>query len=618
MHTLHTITTIAATSVALFICGCAEGVDDPHGADVGTSTGAAPGATGGATTTSTDVTTGAASSSEGSSAGDDDATTGEDGEDCEAQRAAVGQIFAQSCSGCHAGGATKGGFGMVDDVDAMIAGGYIVRELPEQSPVYQRVASGEMPMDAAPLSAAAVAQIRSFIAACTAVDDALPGLSEPPACVGADPISTAAGLAAMKKDIGSIDLVAAPRIRYLDLSYLYNAGYCDDQIEGRRLALKKTLNSVSRGQDLIQLHPINPERTIFRIDLSHYKWTPELWDQTVAADPYAIVYQFADAAFIRQLTGADVFVQPGEWFIDAISRPPLYHTLLDIPATRQELEARFAIDVAANVAEEEVLDVGAVVRAGVFSSGVSENNRAFECHRFPEADNRYYCLSHDFASNQGPKSDIFNNPLDFVPDGGEIIFTLANRLQGYMIVNKAGARVDAAPLEIVADVEHGGEPVQNGLSCMGCHTAGMRLRGDEVWPAIADNTNFPADVRQRVENLYAAPGLDQGPDEMEALLGELQERFLGALDELGVPERIGGEEPTAAVHVAFDRDVTLSRAAAEFGISVDELLTHLDDLEGLELLNKKPVDRPTFQLHFAANACAMNLGVTSACLDATP
>lgn len=616
MHTFHKITTIAATSVALFTGGCAEGVDDPKGAAAATSTGAAPDATGGDTTISGDVTTDDASSSEGSSTGDD-ATTGGD---CEAQRVAAGQIFAQSCSGCHAGGATKGGFGVADDIDAMIAGGYIVRELPEQSPVFQRIASGEMPMNAPPLSEAVVAQIRSFIATCTGLDneDALPGLSEPPACVGAaEPLSVASGLAAMKADMATIDLVAAPRIRYIDLSYLDNAGYCDDQIEGRRLALVKTLNSVSRGQDLIPPHPINPERTIFRIDLSHYKWTPELWDLTVEADPYAIAYQFADAEFVRQLTGADVFVQPGEWFIDAIARPPLYHALLDIPATQQELEARFGIDVAANVAEEEELDVGGVVRAGVFSSGVSENNRAFECHRFPEADNRYYCVSHDFASNEGFK-DIFSHPLDFVPDGGEIIFTLANRLQGYMVANKAGARLDVAPLEIVADVEHGGEPVQNGLSCMGCHTAGMRIRGDEVWPAVMDNINFPADVRQRVENLYAAPGVAEEPDEMEALLREIQGRFLAALDELGVPERIGGEEPTAAVHVAFDLDVTLSRAAAEFGIPESELLTHLGDLEGLELLDKKPVDRPTFQLHFAANACAMNLGVTKACPVATP
>ncbi|PCC69449.1 hypothetical protein SAMN02745121_08948 [Nannocystis exedens] len=48
-------------------------------------------------------------------------------------------------------------------------------------------------------------------------------------------------------------------------------------------------------------------------------------------------------------------------------------------------------------------------------------------------------MSHDFANNQGT-SNIFAHPLDFEADGGEIIFSLPNGMQGYMIVDAAGSR----------------------------------------------------------------------------------------------------------------------------------------------------------------------------------
>ncbi len=70
------------------------------------------------------------------------------------------------------------------------------------------------------------------------------------------------------------------------------------------------------------------------------------------------------------------------------------------------------------------------------TSGVSRNNRVIERHEIPGSRCRGYWLSYDFASNGDPiaPKDILANPLDFVQDGGEIIFTLPNGLQGYMIV----------------------------------------------------------------------------------------------------------------------------------------------------------------------------------------
>ncbi len=540
---------------------------------------------------------------------------GEPPDGCEELQTTITAILETHCYGCHAGGQASGGFAVADDLTAMFAEGYLIRGVPGASPVYRQVADGVMPLGGPPLPADQVALLGEFIADCTD-DPGLPGPNEPPACVDSnDPISSDAVIAAIKADIASLDLVTAPSVRYLDMTYLHNLGYCDDQIEAWRLALSKAINSLSRGPLIIQPIGLEPERTIFRVDLRDYKWTPELWAEIVAANPYAITYESTDAQFIRSLTGADVFVQAAEWFLDATVQPPLYHKILDIPATRQELEQRFNIDVAANIASEQVSDLGEVVRAGVYDSGVSAHNRVFECHRFPDANNREYCLSHDFKSNED-KADIFGHPLDFAADGGEVIFTLANGLQGYMIVDAAGQRLNVAPIEVVADVEHGGEPVINGLSCMGCHTAGMRLRGDEVGPVVEASAEFPDTIREAVRNLYSKP--QDGPDEMEVRLTELQRRFLKSLEATGAPERIANQEPISAIHEVFDDDVNFARAAAEFGVSEKELLKQLSGLEGLELLDQKPVARATFTDNFAINACRLNRGTTPACLTTPP
>ena len=60
-----------------------------------------------------------------------------------------------------------------------------------------------------------------------------------------------------------------------------------------------------------------------------------------------------------------------------------------------------------------------------------------------------YWRSYDFATNAG-KQNIFTHPLTFTPSGGEIIFNLPNGLQGYLLVDGRGSRIDDAPIAIVS------------------------------------------------------------------------------------------------------------------------------------------------------------------------
>jgi hypothetical protein len=63
----------------------------------------------------------------------------------------------------------------------------------------------------------------------------------------------------------------------------------------------------------------------------------------------------------------------------------------------------------------------------------------------------------------------------FAHDGGEIIFSLPNGLQAYMLVDGNDQRIDIGPQAVVRDPNQlsGSFEIVNGVSCMGCHKQGM-------------------------------------------------------------------------------------------------------------------------------------------------
>ena len=183
-----------------------------------------------------------------------------------------------------------------------------------------------------------------------------------------------------------------------------------------------------------------------------------------------------------------------DWFIAQASLPPLYHDLLSLPSTDKELETRLGVDVDSNLRNAPGVRVW---RAGFNNSGVSNNNRMVERHRSIHG---AYWKSYDFAGSVGTQN-IFNHPLDFTHDGGEVIFNLPNGLQGYYLVNATGSRLDAAPINIVSNPAASDPTVRNGLSCFGCHTEGMKTFEDQVRSVIESTTNPTYDKEQALTTL---------------------------------------------------------------------------------------------------------------------
>src|SRR5207302_1873898 len=115
----------------------------------------------------------------------------------------------------------------------------------------------------------------------------------------------------------------------------------------------------------------------------------------------------------------------------------------------------------------------------------------------------------------------------FTPDGGEIIFSLPNGLQGYLLTEAEGRRLDEAPVKIVSTGNRLRPEVVNGISCMDCHARGMIFKDDQVGKAVAASDSFAALGKETVKALYP------GKEKLDALLKVDVERFQKAVQRSG-------------------------------------------------------------------------------------
>jgi hypothetical protein len=543
---------------------------------------------------------------------------------CVEIRDAARTVLKTHCSACHTGPmATK--FDYVDDLDALITNGKVAGGDPEASLLYQKVKIGAMPQGAPPLDAAAQAALYDWIEQCTvpSVSDPL----DPPKCLGKNAfISTDQMLNAMLSginDFNNIEPEDQPFIRFFTLTHLWNAGFCDAQLDAHRHALAKLLNSLSDEGKIRVPEPVDPERTIYRFDLRDYTWDKDLWELLVSENEFAVQYTQAKAVQLQKLTGTDVPFQWADWFVTDASEAPLYDRVLfegvlkvvpDVlnpvaPMTRFDLEQNLGIDVQANIDDEVANNTDSTSRAGFQFSGVSEQNRVIERHEIPGSFNRAYWLSYDFLT-EVELGNIFYHPLDFAADGGEIIFNLANGLQAYLLINKEGQRIDEADQDVVNNKEEGGDAIKNGRSCMGCHYQGMRLIDDEIRGFVEAQIGvFDAQTILQVQHLY--PPIE----EFAEVLAQDGDVFMSQLLKTGAPLLIAGKEVVSAVYRAFeDPYIDESRAAAELGITTQALVPKIGLLpQGLQMLNGGVVSRETMRDQYAIAICNLKLGITKAC-----
>ena len=493
-------------------------------------------------------------------------------------------IFQQNCLNCHgASGAFKEE--LLIERTALVDTKVIIPGDPENSEFYKRLLGPtengpQMPLNLPPLSPEAVETIAHWITIGAPDWDVQHDINF---------ITTDTILDTIRTHLESLDPFDRPSARYFTMTHLYNAGESPETLSDYRIALSKLINSLSWKFEITNPTPIDEAQIIFHIDLRRYEWntTTDVWAQIEQAYPYNIAFdpetQVGLLEKLTQLqteTGSTVPFVHVDWFLATASLPPLYHDILDLPLTDLLLETQLGVNVASNIRNAPGVDVW---RAGFNDSGVSSNNRVVERHT-----SRYgaYWKSYDFAGSVGSQN-IFTHPLDFTYDGGEIVFNLPNGLQAYLLVDANGNRLNDAPINIVSNPAASDPTVRNGLSCIGCHTQGMKKFKDSVRAAIEQDDNPPYNKEQALR-LYPEQSV------LDDLVEKDTVRFQQALEKIGGPfvndasrQRFFKKhenEPVQRFHELFQAPLSASYAAAAVGLETEAFLTQIHEKQSLKNL----------------------------------
>ena len=493
-------------------------------------------------------------------------------------------IFEQSCLNCHG---EHGAFTeeIIIEHTALIETGAVVPGKPIESELYKRLLVDDlakrMPLGQPQLPPAAILTIGNWIQA------GAPDWEGTSATDGSF-ITPKKMLDTIEKHVNSLAPFDRVFARYFTLTHLYNAGETTEALHAYQRALSKLVNSLSWGRNVIVPKPIDSEETIFYIDLRDYEWEvgTNRWTQIEAKYPYRIEFNAPTQTALREkLTNlreamdCEVPFIHVDWFLATASLPPLYHDILDLPETDRELEERLEVNVVENLRNAAGKRVW---RAGFSDSGVSNHNRVVERHI-----SRYgaYWKSYDFAGSVGTQN-IFTHPLSFTHDGGEVIFNLPNGLQAYYLSDAGGRRLDEAPINIVRNPAASDPTVRNGLSCIGCHTEGMKDFEDQMRGIVQKNPNPPFN-KDRALQLYTDKVT------MAGLLAEDTDRYKQALKATG--DVFGGIESVQRFHEAFQRPVDVVYAAAAVGLQTEAFLKRIRASANLKSLGVLVLENGTMK-----------------------
>lgn len=516
----------------------------------------------------------------------------------------VRQILKDACYSCHGqDGTVEGGLSYILDRDQLVARKQITPGSATNSRLIRRIQKQEMPPpgEGTELTKDQIAKLVAWVDA-GAVDFDKPKARR-------KFVSAADMVQAMLDDLAKTEPPDRPFRRYLTLTHLYNAGRSDDELLSFEHGISKLINSLSWGRRVVPPSRIAGAPVILRIDIRDYKWSSAIWDTVAAAEPFSLTFSnMPTAKSLYEQTGSSLPYIRGDWFVAKASRPPLYHQILQLPETDKQLEKLLHADVEENIRTYQA------VRAGFNGSAVSRNNRMIERH---ETSYGYYWKSYDFAKNVD-RQNLFSHPLgpgttqgQFLHDGGELIFSLPNGYQGYLLVDSEGRRIDKGPLEIVSDPKQPDRAVENGLSCMSCHVRGIIPKDDQIRAHAEKNPN--AFSKKELEAIMA---MYIDSKRFQALIDADAEKFRNANTTAGLPSSIS--EPILALSKTFDSELDLSLASAEAYVQPDEFRQALTKNPALarELGNLATaggtVQRETFTNSFISLARVTKVGTPRA------
>lgn len=513
------------------------------------------------------------------------------------------KIFEARCIACHGATATEPKkFQYINDLKRLRESSMVNLTVPEDSAIYTVLKDGDMPYltkaekqagrkTVEPLTDEETATVLSWLrngAPLAAGETADAGQSAPaaepakpvaPATFNRTPVTPSDEITAALADLQTVPREDQADIRYVSLAPQHNNATIDDTtLENLRRGARKMLNSLSTGPKIALFPEAGAQKTLFRVRLADLGWDAAMWNLVASHYPHSIDTGVSTA--LGSACNTTVPIIRTDWLAAHATRPPLYHDILRLPRTQQELERQLGVNVTENLAR------GNAIRAGFSKSGISLSNRMVERHDLPRGGS--YWASYDFSQSNargnllqfplGPKSaGLLGGGLAFEHAGGEFVFTLPNGMSGYYVADTLGNRLDgAAPTNIVGDRDNitGRVEISNGLSCIICHSAGLKdnMPADEV---RALSATFGANEQRLIERLH--------PDKaaFDAQLKKDTAAFLAVLKEANAEPMPQQKEAVGQLAFAYEDDITLERAAAELGLDPALLMEKLDAVPSL-------------------------------------
>lgn len=521
--------------------------------------------------------------------------------------AAADQFVGQYCRNCHGPGeSAQGSFPAGDLASISTNAAFVTPGDRSRSLLYTSVANGRMPYGKRP-SAAEVESLGQWI---DSLDD------QP------QPILTALSTHAERsrpiiswrdfteaavKDMSDVPERDRKFIRYFSFRSDYNGKLpCEaDDAFAKRLELYKAgfaklLNSVSLGAGLVNPQVVEgTDDLLVRVDMRDLEWNDEKWNKLIATYPFG--YDPDSDTVLKTLTGltdTNVPVMRADWFMANAPKPENYHVLLELTKDIRDLEKRIGVDVDDNIKRRRVARSG--VLEGV--SGVSDHNRMLERHDTPQGG--YYWKSYDFAGSKGLQ-DLRRNPhgpkelepLDegltsFHHDGGEMIFSLPNGLQGYYLSTDKGIQLDRGPASIVSFRNRPigkGVEIVNGRSCFDCHSDGIIAKRDQLRDFIKDSPTFSIAQRDLLLDMYVEQ------DVLAKYMADDRAKFVAALDRIGATEKApdgslksrsgpAKEEIITWYADLYEADLDRDALAAEFDMTPEEFESALQRVTDNQVL----------------------------------
>ncbi len=521
----------------------------------------------------------------------------------------AGQILNRYCSRCHNGEGSDSGYAFnVRNTESLVGEGVVVAKDAASSQLYRDLENGRMPPKNQPHlpkpSPAEALIVKNWIESGAAT---IPKPEKRVPFVGIKD-----NLTAIRDHFSTLTELQRRTTRYFTLTNLWNdSSVDDDHLRNVRAGLSKVLNSLSWAPEIVLPEAVDDHGIVYAVDISKLQWTREHWNALVKDYPYGLSYgshpdrelKKLDDEITSKAKDSQLLHLRADWLVSNATKPRLYHKLLyelvipdlvdrvddlSLPANPKRMsDADLEKFLGVNVTENLFGRGGRVVRSGFTQSGISGQNRMLEVHEISKG--RYYWKSYDFlaSTRESILAEFPLGPLNeknafaelaFRHDGGEMIFTLPNGMQGYLLASAAGLRLDAGPIEIVGDSlrTSGTQAIVTGLSCIACHRVGMvEPPSDE----IREFASVFGAARERVEQLYLPK------DEMSDLISSIQTAFKTSCEKATGSFLVSGNEQ----RLEFDRFqepvAEVSRRFLLESLNIEAIACELDESNPGALLN---------------------------------